>query len=172
MKRLMNKKLPVLVTCWSVIIGLMLITSPAYSRDWRDYNSRQKTTHPRVVERVRIVHHDNFFPAIIATGLIAGLTFSMIANNNAPAPQPVAPPCNTGVASQAVVTSSVVVTAGLLNVRSGPALDAPALGQIYNGTVLTVTGSAGGWYQVRTPDGLAGWVMTQFTSPVASPAAG
>ena len=64
-----------------------------------------------------------------------------------------------------------MVTAPLLNVRSGPSMGSPPVQQIPSGAVLSVEGSTPGWYYVRTPDNLYGWVMVQYTAP-AYPSAG
>lgn len=74
------------------------------------------------------------------------------------APQPVA----------TVVTGAreVVVQAALLNVRSGPGLEFNVVEQAEHGVRLPVFGDAPGWYYVRMPDGLYGWVMAQFTIPI------
>lgn len=60
----------------------------------------------------------------------------------------------------------VVVQAALLNVRSGPGLEFSVVAGAEHGTSLPVFGDAPGWYYVRLPDGLYGWVMAQFTIPV------
>ena len=59
----------------------------------------------------------------------------------------------------------VMVTAMELNVRSGPGLHHVIAGQVAMGEVLDVLGNAPGWFYVRTPSGLFGWVMVKFTTP-------
>ena len=193
MKLILNKKLPSFIIIWSVIMGMILFSSPAFSRSFsnerrssRDrYSSHERhSSHDRYSSHVtyyshkrnrshsvRIVRHRDLFPAIIATGIIAGITFSLL-DNDPPTHRVAASNYCPNVASPAVVTSSVMVTAGLLNVRTGPALYEPSIGQIPSGTVLTVLGSTVGWYRVVTPGGLSGWVMAQFTSPTAPPGSG
>jgi uncharacterized protein YgiM (DUF1202 family) len=198
MKRMLDKKLPMFIICWIVIIGMVLTSSPAFSRernsshgndrtcerdrsrdrgrdddrdrsrDWDrnfDWNKSRGRDSSRTV---RVVHKGDVIPAIIATGLIAGITFSLLDNDHAPAYRAAAPvycPATTGRVS---VTRSVVVTAGLLNIRSGPGLHKPCVGQLYRGTTLSIVRTSGGWYYVMTPDGVSGWVMAQYTGPVGS----
>jgi uncharacterized protein YgiM (DUF1202 family) len=108
--------------------------------------------------------------AIIAAGILVGVTFSLLDSAlNAPArrcvttPQPV---YNTaGAVSCAAGTGSVMVTAQMLNVRSGPGLGNPSVRQIPNGTVLSIHGNAPGSYYVKTSDNFYGWVMSQYTIP-------
>jgi uncharacterized protein YgiM (DUF1202 family) len=109
--------------------------------------------------------------AIIAAGIIVGVTFSLIDSAlNAPVrrgaatPQPV---YNTGSSfSHTATTGQVMVTAQMLNIRSGPGLGNPSVRQVPNGTVLSIQGSAPGWYYVKTSDNFCGWVMRQYTAPL------
>lgn len=64
-------------------------------------------------------------------------------------------------------TSSVSVTVGALNLRSGPGISFSVIGQIYQGASLFVHGKSPGWYYVETPDGHYGWVMRTYVSPLA-----
>lgn len=89
----------------------------------------------------------------------------------------VAPPQNVEVIEQpapipAQGISRVAVTAQLLNVRSGPSMGYDVAQQVRQGTILDILGQQGNWFYVRTPSGYVGWVMTDFTAPVAPPAAG
>jgi len=63
----------------------------------------------------------------------------------------------------------VVVTAQKLNVRSGPGFNHAISGNVMVGEALDVHGSAPGWFYVRTTSGLYGWVMINFTAPLALP---
>ncbi|MDA8335819.1 MAG: SH3 domain-containing protein [Peptococcaceae bacterium] len=65
-----------------------------------------------------------------------------------------------------------VYGASSLWVRGGPAVDARALTLVHTGDILKVTGRFGDWYQVRTPDGLPGWVDGRYTRPAAMPEQG
>ena len=58
----------------------------------------------------------------------------------------------------------VVVTAKLLNVRSGPGINHAVLTQTYMGNVLIIQGSSSDWYYVRLPDNTYGWVMKAFVT--------
>jgi uncharacterized protein YgiM (DUF1202 family) len=109
--------------------------------------------------------------AIIAAGIIVGVTFSLLDSAlNAPVYRsaPVYQPAyNTGGTVSHIATSgSVMVTARMLNIRSGPGLGNPSVRQIPSGTVLSVEGNAPGWYYVKTSDEFYGWVMSQYTAPL------
>jgi uncharacterized protein YgiM (DUF1202 family) len=206
MKRMLNNKLPKFVLCWGIVIGMVLASSPAFSRekgssygndsacDWDRYNDRDRSYdsdrgrdrsrgRDRDCDRdrsrgrdssgtVRIVHKGDLFPAILATGLIAGITCSLFDNDDTPAYRASSPVYCPGAAGQAIVSRSVMVTAGLLNIRSGPGLHRPCTGKIYRGTVLSIVKISGDWYYIMTPDGVSGWVMAQYTTPVGSAANG
>ncbi|HKJ08546.1 MAG TPA: DUF6515 family protein [Gammaproteobacteria bacterium] len=60
----------------------------------------------------------------------------------------------------------VVVQAAILNVRSGPGLEFSIVARAEQGVSMPVFGSTPGWYYVRLPDGLYGWVMAEYTIPV------
>lgn len=191
MKRMLERKLPISIICWSLIVGMVLFSTPAFSKDRSSPHDRDRThdrdigydqdrdrdrgrdydrsrAHDRNKNRsVRVVHKSNVLPAIIATGLIAGITFSLLDNDNAVAPQVTIPQtCPAGVGF-GVAHSSVVVTAALLNIRSGPGLHNHCVGQIHRGATLSIIGTSAGWYNVRTSGGVNGWVMAQYTSPMA-----
>jgi uncharacterized protein YgiM (DUF1202 family) len=214
MKRMLDKKLPMFTICWVVIIGMVLTSSPAFSREiktsyggdrtykkdrdrgrdnscerdrsrdrdrYRDRdrhhdrdrcNNRRSSCRRDNSRQTRIVHKNDVLPAIIATGIIAGVAFSLLDNDPAPAPQVAVPATYPVGVGHGVATSSVVVTAALLNVRSGPGLGKSCVGQLYRGATLSVMSSSGGWYYVQASTGVSGWVMAQYTSPVASPVSG
>lgn len=64
--------------------------------------------------------------------------------------------------------SQGVVTAKILNVRSGPGLKQPIVTQVFGGNLLTVQGSAPQWLYVRLPNQTYGWVMEAFVSAPGS----
>jgi len=116
-------------------------------------------------------------PSAAVTVLIGGLTYYVYDNvyyRRVPAGyQVVQVPTQTTTVVQippdapvnpAVSETQVVVTAKLLNVRSGPGINHAVLTRIYMGNVLIVQGSASGWYYVRLPDNTYGWVMKTFVS--------
>jgi hypothetical protein len=139
-----------------------------YDRDRsrnRDRSRDRDRPHNRDTSRpVRVVSKGDVLPAIIATGIIAGITFSLLDNDNAPAPQPVAPRTCAPMVSQSATAGSVVVTAALLNVRSGPGLNQPPIHQVPRGARLSIIGTSAGWYHVLTSGGVSGWVMAQYTT--------
>ncbi|HEX6910193.1 MAG TPA: SH3 domain-containing protein, partial [Longimicrobium sp.] len=77
---------------------------------------------------------------------------------------PESPPASKGAEP---APRRVRVTADMLNVREGPSIDHPAVGQVAAGTVLDrMEDSAdGGWFRVRWPDGVEGWVSSRFVEP-------
>jgi hypothetical protein len=197
MKQILRKKMPLAITCWTVIIGMLLLSSPAFSKErYNDTDGRKSqepshtystpvkhdtcttpvkhsTTNRNRASRVKVVQHNgSLIPAIVATGLIAGITFSLLDNTAHATQQTAVATTYPVVTNQVVTASSVMVTANLLNIRSGPGLNQTPIRQISRGTVLTVIGASSGWYMVQTSDGSTGWVMVQFTTPVAPPAAG
>ena len=158
-----------------------LIASPAFSRDRRSYRYHHGSHHARVVRDAGII------PALLATGIIAGITFSLIDSAaNPPVPEyrvatpayapVVVPGPHTAVVSpphdSGIFDGSVMVTAQLLNVRTGPGLEEPLIRQLSYGTVLSVYGSSPGWYYVNLPGNQYGWVMAQFTAPLGYSGAG
>jgi len=63
----------------------------------------------------------------------------------------------------ATADKPVSVTAQLLNVRSGPGMNFSVISNVYQGSILTIKGSAPDWFYVKLPNGNFGWVMAQFT---------
>jgi hypothetical protein len=59
----------------------------------------------------------------------------------------------------------VLVKAYILNVRSGPGMQHPVTGEVYEGEVLMIYGNAPGWLYVQLPDESYGWVSQAFTEP-------
>lgn len=77
---------------------------------------------------------------------------------------------NAQPGEQTPVPEQVSVTANVLNVRTGPGTDTAVARQVRQGTVLPVLGrnEAGTWLQVRTADGIVGWVSAQYVTSQAS----
>ena len=66
-------------------------------------------------------------------------------------------------------TSHVIVSASLLNVRSGPSFDFPVIGIVNRGDNLPSYGNAPGWHYVRLPSGNYGWVSDDFVAVAEEP---
>lgn len=118
-------------------------------------------------------------PLGFATLVVAGLTYYTLAGIfyrpapngyvvvdapvgvvvNSPPPQVVAPSEPQGTA---------VVTAPLLNVRSGPGRNYPVTATVPQGLNLAVYGQSSGWLYVQAPNGQFGWVAQRFTNMPAS----
>ncbi|GAB6908116.1 putative SH3 domain-containing protein [Desulfosarcina cetonica] len=129
----------------------------------------------RVVRPPRGTKIDHL-PLGVETLLIAGVTYFLLAGiyyQKAPSGYVVvdapasAPPSPTMAAGQVLA-----VDTALLNVRSGPGLDHPVVSQARLGERLVVQQTSGGWCFVGLPDGRTGWVMVQYTRPVAPGAQG
>lgn len=116
-------------------------------------------------------------PLAAVTVLIGGLTYYLYDNvyyRRVPAGyQVVQVPTQTTTFVQtlpavpmnpAMSEAQVVVTAKLLNVRSGPGINYAVLTRTYMGNVLIVQDSSPNWYYVRLPDNTYGWVMKSFVT--------
>lgn len=57
----------------------------------------------------------------------------------------------------------LVITASSLNVRSGPASDAPVEFSLSSGAMVDALARAGDWVQIRDDQGRSGWVAEEFT---------
>jgi hypothetical protein len=85
----------------------------------------------------------------------------------------VATPLTPVVPANPAAGNKVVVTAPLLNVRSGPGSDFPVIAQVRQGDPLVVYGYAPNWLYVQLPGGGEyGWVMVIHTAPISPPASG
>lgn len=63
--------------------------------------------------------------------------------------------------AQAAATTATV-KGGWLRLRAEASFDAQTLASYYTGTVVTVLGSSGKWYQVTAPDGRTGYMYSQY----------
>lgn len=83
---------------------------------------------------------------------------------------PVAPP--TVMPTAMPLPNTAIITADLLNFRSGPGAGYGVIGQLPGGTTVTLLArnSNSSWVKVRAPSGQEGWVSTLYiiaSSPVA-----
>lgn len=69
-------------------------------------------------------------------------------------------------AGQGVITGSVV------NIRCGPGTSYSILTTMKKGQKAGVYGTHGGWYCIKTPDGVAGWVIDDYFSIIDSTSRG
>ncbi len=60
---------------------------------------------------------------------------------------------------------AVVITAGRLNVRSGPGTKNPVQFAVRRGDRVSVIEKSGGWFHIRTADGEEGWLSGKYTKP-------
>ncbi len=117
---------------------------------------------------------------LIAGAIIAGAVAQpppprRVVYRRVPQPIVVAPPpayysVESTPPAQELIINRVSITAGMLNVRSGPGLDTPIIDQVQRGMVLDVIGASPGWLYIRTSTGLHGWVMTKYTLVRTTPA--
>ncbi|RPI80011.1 MAG: SH3 domain-containing protein [Desulfobacteraceae bacterium] len=70
------------------------------------------------------------------------------------------------------VGDKVLVTAPLLNIRSGPGMNFPVVREVDQGALLTIHGYAPDWLYVQLTGGEFGWAMVKFTTPLAPSANG
>ena len=118
-------------------------------------------------------------PLGFATLVVAGLTYYTLAGifyRQAPngyvvvdAPAGVvvnSPPAQIVAPSESQGTA--VVTAPLLNVRSGPGRNYPVMTAVPQGVNLAIYGQSSGWLYVQAPNGQLGWVAQQFTNMPAA----
>ncbi|MDM8554430.1 DUF6515 family protein [Desulfococcaceae bacterium HSG7] len=87
------------------------------------------------------------------------------------------PPREAAVISEPVQTACeagtpVAVTAGVLNVRSGPGKHFSVIHQVYKGDIIYVHDTAPEWKYICTPYAKYGWIMKEFIGPSSPSASG
>lgn len=75
---------------------------------------------------------------------------------------------NLNVASMAPgAKARVTTTSSNLNIRKGPGTDQPIVGKAAHHEVVTlVNKSDGGWWQVKTDNGVEGYASAQYLTPI------
>ena len=71
-----------------------------------------------------------------------------------------------GLALLTDASASHVVTAGTLNVRTGPGSTYSIIGTLSKGTQVNVVGTSGTWSKINSPK--TGWVSSQYLSKIAT----
>lgn len=90
----------------------------------------------------------------------------------APAPPPPLPAPPARVTPLPPPRPTFYVRVDLLNLRAGPGMDFPKIGQLNRNEELEKVGEADDWFQVRVKrDGALGWVAARFLSGQPVPAA-
>ncbi len=104
--------------------------------------------------------------------MIAGISFPTLTPTPTeivtPTPTPTfAPPTPPPDTPTPVPTPYVVVVAPQVNLRSGPSVAYPVIGQAVKDQTFAITGrnDAFTWWQVCCIDGQQGWITTQLTAP-------
>ncbi len=90
----------------------------------------------------------------------------------APGPPPPPPPPPRVAPEPPPQRPIYYVRVGLLNLRAGPGMDFPKIGQLNRNEELEKVGEAEDWFQVRVKrDGTLGWVASRYLSgkPVPAP---
>jgi N-acetylmuramoyl-L-alanine amidase len=80
------------------------------------------------------------------------LTFTLVLGTSLPA------------AAVTVTLRTATVNAGILNVRTGPAISQSRLATVSQGTLLPVIAEQPGWARIVLSDGRTGWVATEFVT--------
>ncbi|MBO9635209.1 MAG: SH3 domain-containing protein [Chitinophagaceae bacterium] len=75
---------------------------------------------------------------------------------------------NLNVASMAPgAKAKVTTTSSNLNIRKGPGTDQPIVGKAAHHEVVTlVNQSDGGWWQIKTDNGVEGYASAQYLTPI------
>ncbi len=125
-------------------------------------------------------HNDAWLP-MLGVGLLTGaMVGAMVATPPPPRTVYYPAPAVTVYSSQVRTAPPVVelpeqvlrqvsIIEKMVNVRSGPGLDTAVLDRAVAGQVVDVIGAAPEWLYIRTENGRYGWIMTRYTSEVASP---
>lgn len=167
------------------VVALFLMSSTsmalAGSRHYRhyDYGYRHYGHHYPVPYHYRY-HHDTWLP-MLGVGLLTGaMVGAMVATPPPPRTVYYQAPAAAVYSSQVrtqpplveqpeLVLRQVSITEKLVNVRSGPGLDTSVLDRAVAGQIVDVIGAAPEWLYIRTETGRYGWIMTRYTTEVASP---
>lgn len=70
--------------------------------------------------------------------------------------------CSVPAGATEEAPAVMVVTGGWLRLRANPGFDAPTIGSYYTGTEVAVLDIVNEWYQVRTPDGMVGYMLGDY----------
>jgi len=90
----------------------------------------------------------------------------------APSPLPPLPPPARPETPAPPQRATFFVKVDLLNLRAGPGMDFPKIGQLNRNEELEKVGEAEDWFQVRVKrDGTLGWVASRYLSGQPVPAA-
>ncbi len=112
-------------------------------------------------------------PAQIATmTVVAGMAFPTLTPTATPyytpTPSPTWTPLPTPIDTPTPVPAPyALVVAPIVNVRSGPSVAYPIIGQVYQDERYDITGrnEAFTWWQICCVNGQQGWITTQLTAP-------
>lgn len=176
----MKRRLSILAVVTLLLMSSTSITVAGshYYRHY-DYGYRHYGHHHPVPYRYRY-HHDAWLP-MLGVGLLTGaMVGAMVATPPPPRTVYYPAPAVTVYSSQMssptpvleqpeLVLRQVSITEKLVNVRSGPGLDTTILDRAVAGQVVDVIGAAPEWLYIRTESGRYGWIMTRYTTEVASP---
>jgi hypothetical protein len=162
---------------------LAMANSRYYSHGQGDYYRGHHA--PYNYHHYRYSHHADGYWPFLGIGLLTGAVLGSVMYQppgqqtiiyNPPPPvivhsEPMV--VNRSVASvippPEVVLKQVKITEKIVNVRSGPGLDAAIIGQALVGQTVDVIGAAPDWLYIRTKTGQYGWVMSRYTADSGGP---
>lgn len=102
----------------------------------------------------------NSVKLMLGTVIVASMPF--VANPQVQAADITQTVATTQAASITQLSTTGVVTASRLNMRSGPSTSYSIMHVLWNGNTVKVTGQLGNWYQIKLSDGRTGWVSKLY----------
>ena len=76
------------------------------------------------------------------------------------------------ISPEVIIGQELLVTAKLLNIRSGPGLNYNTVGQLKKHQIIRVEAVSADWALIRLTGNATGWVKTEYTAPINSGAKG
>lgn len=176
----MNRQLSIIAV---ITFFLMSSTSIAVasSRHYRHYDYGYRHYGHHYPAPYRYGHHNDAWLPMLGVGLVTGaMVGAMVSAPPPPRTVYYPAPTVTVYSSQVrtappvveqpeLVLRQVSITEKLVNVRSGPGVDSAILDRAVAGQIVDVIGAAPDWLYIRTENGRYGWIMTRYTTEVASP---
>ncbi len=168
-----------------LVLSFCLLSTATYSGAGSRYYSHHYSNYHPSYSHHRPYHHSHNLLPLLGVGLVAGAIAGSVMY--APprqqtivyrTPPPVIIHSDPVVTSSAIASVSpqaelvlrqVKITERLVNVRSGPGLDATIIGQTVAGQTVDVIGAAPEWLYIKTGIGQYGWVMTKYTEESGGP---
>lgn len=99
---------------------------------------------------------------LMGTMIVASIPFAISMNTQAADVSPITQQSATQSTGITALSTTGVVTANNLNVRSGPSTSYSIIHVIWKGNKVKVIGQSGDWYQIQLSDGRTGWVSKLY----------